>query len=129
MNTRVHVGFVIEAEIDHVVAALESAGQGLHTDVGCRAVTAVTDDGNIGLVDYTLPVHRFISRFDTACHGRGILEGHMYPRCPPRGLRERRGDDFHTSGSAAYDSIGSDCFHCLPQSQYLSAALARAVTG
>ena len=64
-------------------------GKRLQADVRGCAVTAVSKEGHIRLIDYLLAVHRFIGRFDTAHNGGRIFERHVNPGHPPCGLRIR----------------------------------------
>ena len=88
LDAGIHVGLVIEAEVDEVVPALEGPGQGLHADIRGRAVTAHADKGDLLLRDLPLPHEGLVARLDPRDDRRGVLEGDMEPRHPPGALGE-----------------------------------------
>jgi len=129
LDTGIHVGFIVEAEVDKVMTALEGAAQGLHADVGGGTVATVGDEHGIRLIDDVLAVHGFVGGFHATGHSGRIFEGHVHPGHPPGRLGKGRGDDFHAPCGAQNDNVGAQRLHGLPQSQHFSAALACSVTG
>ncbi len=77
LHAGIHIGFVVVADVQHIVVAFEHAGQAAEADVGGTAVAALCHHPHIG---FPLHLHR---RRDTGGHRRRVAEQRMDPRHLP----------------------------------------------
>ena len=47
LHAGVHIGFVVVADVEHVIVALEHAGEAAEPDIGRAAIPALRDDAHI----------------------------------------------------------------------------------
>jgi hypothetical protein len=128
---RVHVAAVVVADVEHVVVALEHAGQAAEADVGGAAVAALGDDADIAALAFLLlDLDR---RGDAGGDRRGVAEQRMDPRNLPGGFRVGRGEDFEAAGGVGRDQLSLAGDHRgvdgVARAERLAAALAGAVPG
>lgn len=90
LDTGVHVGLVVVADVGDIVAAFERAADAEHPDIEGRAIAG--DNDNL-----LFPALLLKRRLDPGGNRRGILEERVDPRDFPRGLGVRRGEDLHAS--------------------------------
>ena len=121
----VHIGFVIVADIEHVIVALEHAGQAAEADVGGAAIAALRNCAHLG------PAFHAHGGGNAGRDRGGIAEQRMQPWSLPRGFRIGRGEHFQAAGGVNGDQIVVGGAHRgvdgVARAQRLAAALAGAV--
>ncbi len=95
---RVHIGFVVHAEVGDVMAALEHPGEGPETDVQSRAIPAECE--HFDAVELALLSERGLN---AGRHRRRVLEERVHPGNAPGGLGMRRAEHLQ-----APRRVGSD---------------------
>ncbi len=127
LHAGVHVRLVVVADVEHVVVALEHAGQAAEADVGGAAVAALRDHADVAAA---LHAHR---GGDAGRHRRRIAEQRVDPRDLPRRLRIRRREHLEAAGGVDGDHLVVRGAHRgvdrVARAERLAAALARAVPG
>jgi len=117
LDTGVHVGFVVVADVDHVVAALHRPRQRLQTDVVGSPIT--TDGDEVHLFALDRQIAKFLQRPESglgAADGRrDVLECGVDVRDLPRGVRIDGRDDFHAASGRTDDRILARGQHDLAQ--------------
>ena len=125
LHAGVHVGFVVVADVEHVIVALEHAGQAAEADIGGAAVAALGDGANLGP---SLHPH---GGGDAGRDRGGIAEQRMQPGRLPRGLRIGRREHFQAAGGVDGDDVAVGRPHRrvdgVARAERLAAALAGAV--
>ena len=103
LDAGVHVGAVVVADVDHVVAALHGTGQRLQADVVRAAVAAERDELH-ALVggDLAGALQALERRLDAGDRRRRVLERVVDERGLPRRVRIDRGRDLEAAGRAAH---------------------------
>ncbi len=97
LDAGIHVGLVVEAHVQHVVAAFQHAGQRLETDIEGAAVTAH------GQHLVVLP-RCFQCRLHARGHGGRVLEQGMHPAARARPTPARRGEHLEAAGGVGVSS-------------------------
>ena len=97
LHAGVHIGFVVVTNVEHVIVALEHAGQAAETDIGGAAVAALRDGAHLGP-----PFHPH-GGGNAGGDRRGIAEQRMQPGRLPRRFRIGRGEHFQTAGGVDGD--------------------------
>ena len=105
LHAGVHVGLVVVADVEHVIVALEHAGQGPEADIHGGAIPALAHDPDIGAA---LGLH---GRCHTSGHGRGVPEQRVQPGDPPGGLGVRGGEHLKTPGGIDRHELPVGCPH------------------
>ncbi len=86
LDAGVHVGPVVVADVEELVAALHRAGEGLEADVVGAAVAAEGDELDVLLGDLSLADQAPVGSFDAADGRGGVLEGVVDPGHAPGGV-------------------------------------------
>ena len=127
LHACVHVSLAVVADVEHVIVALEHAGQAAETDVGGAAVSAL---GNHAHIVAPLDFHRRSNARGDRC---GVTEYRMYPWNLPRGFRVGCGKHFQAACGIRRNKLvvaslhrGIDGIAC---AQCFTAALTGAVAG
>ncbi len=127
LHPGVHVGLVVVADVEHVVVALEHAGQAGQPDVDRPAVAALGDD------TYVVAAGRLQCRGDAGRDRRGVGEQRVQPRQLPGALRVGRGEDLEAAGGVDGDELAAGRrdrgVEHVAGGQGLAAPLAGAVAG
>ena len=130
LHAGIHVRLIVVADVEHIVIAVEHAGEAAHADIGGAAVTALGDHADRGLpvLLRTDP----IGRSHTGRDSRRIAEERMQPRHSPGAFRIRRREDFQAPGGIRHGDPAVGFFHRRVQrvagAEGLAAALAGAVS-
>ena len=101
LEAGVHVGAVVVADVEHLVATLHGAGERLQADVVGAAVAAEGDELDV-LVDLALLLERAVGGLDAAERRGGVLEGGVDVAAGPRGVRVDRRRDLQAAGRRAH---------------------------
>ena len=132
LHAGVHVGLVVIADVEHIVVALEHAGEAAKANVGGAAIAALCNHAHIvrGAI---------LLRLDLECcgnarsHRRCIAEQRMDPGQLPGGFRIGRAEHFQATGGIGCNELvvgGSHGrIHHVACAQGLAAALTGAVSG
>ena len=125
LHAGVHVAFVVVADVEHVIVALEHAGQAAEADIGRAAVAALRDGAHLGAA---LDAHR---RRNAGGDRRGIAEQRMQPGDLPRRFRIGRGEHFEAAGGVDRDQLAVGRAHGgidgIARAERLAASLAGAM--
>ena len=126
LEAGVHVGAVVVADVEHLVAALHGARERLQADVVGAAVAAEGDELDV-LVDLALLLEGAEGGLDAAERGGGVLEGGVDEAALPRGVRVDRGRHLEAAGGGAHDDRVGGAHEHLPDDDGRAAAGAHAV--
>jgi hypothetical protein len=109
LDPRVHVPFVVVADVQEVIPALNRPGQALQPDIVGAAISADGHDlGHGG--DLPSRMQGLRRRLDARGRGRSVLKGVVQPGHRPRRVRVDRGDDLQAAGRVHDDHrAGGDC--------------------
>ncbi len=111
LNTRVHVGFVIKANVNHVMAAFHRAGKRLKSDIHRTAVAGHADHFDVTIVNPAFFPQRLETGFDAGCNGRCIFKRDMNPGHFPRRGGKHAGDDFMQPVAEAITVFSPSALH------------------
>ena len=126
LEAGVHVGAVVVADVEHLVAALHGAGERLQADVVGAAVAAEGDELDV-LLDLALLLERAEGGLDAAERGGGVLEGGVDVAALPRGVGVDRRRDLEAAGRGADDDRVGRAHEDLADDDRRAAAGAHAV--
>ena len=94
LNPGVHVGFVVVADVEHIVPSLHRPGESLQPDVVGPAVAAERDEFHVLVLgpggELSLFLEGLIRRLDAAHDRGGVLERGVDVGHPPGAVREDR---------------------------------------
>ncbi|MBA7700636.1 hypothetical protein ES703_109357 [subsurface metagenome] len=88
LDTGIHVGFVVKADIKEVVSSFHSPGQCLNSDITGAAITGNTYHLDIPPRASPLSFHGFVAGFNSGGYGGSILKQGMNPGEAPGRVRE-----------------------------------------
>src|SRR5262249_38025996 len=101
LHARVHIAFVIVANVKNVIIALEHARQTLEANVGCAAIPTLGNRSRLGAA-----FHSHGGR-NTGGNGCRIAEQRMQPRNLPRRFGIRGGEHLEASRGIDGDEIAA----------------------
>ncbi len=126
LHAGIHVRLVVVADVQHIIVALEHAGQATEPDVGGAAVAALCDHPHVVAALYLQ------RRRDAGCHRCGVAEHRVHPWHLPGRFGIRRGKHFQAAGGIGRDHLRAGRLHRRVQrvarAQRLAASLAGAVS-
>src|SRR5690554_1610247 len=100
LDSRVHIGMVIIADIKHLVAAFHGAGERLQPDVVGAPVAPKGNEPDLFII-FPLFLQGSIRSLNPTDCRRRILEGIMNERDLPGGIGEKGGGYFQATGGTA----------------------------
>ena len=100
LDTRVHVGLVVVADIDHIVSPLHRSAEALEADVVGSAVSAEGDEF-VRRVDLAPLFHGVVSRLDAGQGCRRVLEGVVDEAVLIGRIGVHEGGDLQAAGGGA----------------------------
>ena len=125
LDAGVHVGLVVPADVEDVVAALEGAREALQADVG-RAAVAAGGHHVDAFLQQALVLHGVP---DARGDGRRVLKQAVNPRGVPRTGGVARREDLGAPGGVREDALGAAGLDDQAHGQGLAATHARRVAG
>ena len=128
LEAGVHVGAVVVADVEHVVAALHGAGERLQADVVGAAVAAEGDELD-ALLERAALLQGAEGGLDAGERRRGVLEVGVDVAALPGGVRVASGGHLEAAGGAGDDVVALDRCEHLVDDDGGAAAAAEAVAG
>ena len=123
LDARVHVGLVVVADVEHVVVAVDGAGERLQADVRRAAVAGETHHGDV-LGRHPLGAQ---ARLDAREHRRRGRKGRDHRVVAEGQLREVEAGGAHAAGGQRRHRMGAEHLERLAHGQGAAAAGARLV--
>ena len=129
LDAGVHVGFVIEADIDELVSALQSARDELEADVVAGTIAADGDKGDLLVLgDLAATLEGLVGCLCARDRRGRVLECAVNPGHAPRAVGVDCRRYFHAARCVRYDHRALDRVEHLAYHDRLSAACTEAMT-
>ena len=121
--SRVHVRFVVVANVADVVTSFEHSRNSLHAYIDGSSIACNHHDFALFVSAECLKRH-FNPRGDCCC----VFKKRVDPRDFPSGLRILRGNDFHAAGCVCNEHVCSCCSQNCSYRERRAASCARSMT-